>query len=138
MVHVQGVSAAYRVHESSGVHHDAGPGGAATQRVYEKWLASWSAGQGAALMQRAWSCADLELDLAASRAGLEDANGNIARLSQAIARVTESIAHQTNIAEAQSAIAADRERQINELLGSTSWRVTAPLRWLRSKFKPPH
>jgi LmbE family N-acetylglucosaminyl deacetylase len=98
MVHLLGVSAAYRVHESSGVHQDAGPGGAATQRVYENWRDSWTAGQGAALMQRAWACTDFERELAAAQAKLEEASLNAARLAESLARLTES---EARLAESQ-------------------------------------
>lgn len=164
MVHLPGVSAAYRIHQSSGVHEDSGPLGAASQLIYRKWQASWSAGQGAALMQRAWSCADLEVELAATReslAGLHklmaEQAGAINRLmqeaanqsqviahqtqlitehTQLIAQQSQAIAHQTQAAEAAKRLAGDHERRIADLLQSTSWRVTAPLRWLSSRFRP--
>jgi LmbE family N-acetylglucosaminyl deacetylase/glycosyltransferase involved in cell wall biosynthesis len=134
ITHLPGVSAAYRVHESSGVHQDAGPEGAATQRIYEKWIATWTAGEGAALMERAWACADLEWELTRNRAGLEDAGRNVTRLAESVTRLTEALAHQTHIAEAQTALATDRERRIADLIASTSWRVTTPFRWLASRF----
>jgi O-antigen biosynthesis protein len=164
MIHVPGVSAAYRIHQSSGVHEDSGPMGAATQMVYQKWQASWSAGQGAALMQRAWSCADLEVELAAARESLAVLQELIAQQASAIKRMTQeagsqsqviaqqtelitqhtqvitqqalSIAHQTEAAEAAKRIAGDHEKRIADLLQSTSWRVTAPLRWLSSRLRP--
>lgn len=175
MVHLPGVSAAYRIHPSSGVHEDSGPQGAPTQRIYDKWRSTWSAGQGAALMQRAWSCADLELELAANRETLDDVLAErattISRLAQeasekthviaeqarsiaeqarsiaeqehaiahqsfSIAQQTNAIAHQMDMAEQQARLAQARQRQVDELLQSTSWRLTAPLRWLSSKLKP--
>jgi glycosyltransferase involved in cell wall biosynthesis len=144
MTHLPGVSAAYRVHESSGVHRDAGPEGAATQRIYEKWMVTWTAGEGAALMERAWACADLEWELTRVRAGLEDAGRNVTHLTESVARLTESLARlgeslgdQRAQAEKYRLLAAEHERRIADLMGATSWRVTAPLRWLSSKFKPP-
>jgi hypothetical protein len=135
MVHLPGVSAAYRVHESSGVHEDAGPEGAATQRIYEKWIASWSADEGAALMERVWACADLEWDLAATKGRLEDAGRDVARLSESLARLSESVTQLTQITQVHRATAADCERRLADVYTSKSWRVTAPLRWLTGFFK---
>jgi len=129
MVHLPGVSAAYRVHESSGVHRDAGPEGAATQRIYEKWMNAWTANEGAALMERAWACDDLERELAATRGKLEEAHQNIARLSETTTNLAALVQAQTSMVE-------QRDRYVRELLDSSSWRVTGPLRWLASILKP--
>ena len=135
MVHLPGVSAAYRVHESSGVHQDAGPQGASTQRIYEKWHALWSTGQSAALMKRVWACADLESELAVSRERLQAANRETNDLSDSLARLSQSLARLSESLTAQIQMTAQRERQVAELLDSKSWRITAPLRWLTSAFK---
>jgi O-antigen biosynthesis protein len=135
MVHLPGVSAAYRVHDSSGVHQDAGPQGASAQRIYEKWHALWSAGQGAALMKRVWACADLERDLAMTRDRLQEANRETTGMAESLSRLSDSIARMSESLAGQIQIAAERERQVAELLGSKSWRITAPLRWLTSAFK---
>lgn len=58
--HLPGSSAVYRVHQSSGVHDDAGPRSAAAATVYEKWQPQWSPEDRGALMERIWSLADTE------------------------------------------------------------------------------
>ena len=64
MVHLPGVSAVYRVHESSGVHVDSGPLGATAQIIYQKWRSRWSAQELGAMMQRVWSYHEQGIQLA--------------------------------------------------------------------------
>lgn len=143
MVHLPGVSAAYRIHPSSGVHEDSGPLGAPTQAIYNKWQAAWSAGQGAALMERVWLHAGLEVELARARHDIgelreilmENAR-TINRLAQEGADQTHVITQQAQMLVQQTRAAEDRQRQVADLLQSTSWRITAPLRWLSSKLRP--
>jgi O-antigen biosynthesis protein len=71
-VHLPGVSAAYRIHDSSGVHTDPGPLSASSLPIYQKWRALWQAGQEGPLMERVWAAHDLEL-------ALQDANRAIQR-----------------------------------------------------------
>ncbi|MBU3739737.1 MAG: glycosyltransferase, partial [Rhodoferax sp.] len=71
-VHLPGVSAAYRIHPSSGVHTDPGPSGEPSALIYQKWQASWTPAQRAALMQRVWSHTDLESRLHETQGGLAD------------------------------------------------------------------
>ena len=63
MVHLPGVSGAYRIHESSGVHIDAGPEGAAAATIYRKWASEWTPEQLGQMMQRVWSHPELEVQL---------------------------------------------------------------------------
>lgn len=142
MAHLPGVSAVYRIHDSSGVHEEIGPQGAPTQVIYQKWQAAWSAGQGAALMQRAWSCADLEVELVGTREMVDAVRAEVAEHVQTINRMVQQageqaqvIARQMHAAEVQSRRIEDLERRVAELLQSTSWRVTAPLRWLSSRLR---
>lgn len=192
MVHLPGVSAAYRVHQSSGVHEEAGPEAAATQVVYRKWQDQWSAGEAAALMQRAWACATLEEVLAATRhlvaelqkllaehadtireqsrlsaehaqelvrqlqeqarligeqartideqrRMIDDQSHTVANQSHTIARQADEHAHalaqQRQAADQLRALAEMRQRQIDAFVHSTSWRLTAPLRWLSSRLR---
>lgn len=199
MVHLPGVSAAYRIHQSSGVHDDGGPLGAASQLVYRKWQTSWSAGQQAALMERAWASGDLEVELASTRAAVDELRLAAARqadamheatvrsadqaheLSRQLQQQTHTVAEQSRTlaqqatalagAEAQLRAARDaaaaeraawhaeraeyaewlaqqrqaldalreladaRQRRVDDLLRSTSWRLTAPLRWLSGRLR---
>ncbi|MGE4239884.1 PIG-L family deacetylase [Ramlibacter sp.] len=134
--HVPGASAAYRIHQSSGVHTDAGPMGAATQLIYEKWKAAWSAGQGAKLMERAWALDDVERQLAQSSQEVAKRDGQLAQMRDTLHQQAVTLEHQHHQAEHLHAAIAARDSEINALRGSTSWRVTAPLRWLMARLRP--
>lgn len=61
-VHLPGVSAVYRIHDSSGVHDiEAQP--ADRERIYRKWQDLWRPAQLDGIMQRAWAHAELQAQL---------------------------------------------------------------------------
>jgi O-antigen biosynthesis protein len=76
-VHLPGVSAAYRIHESSGVHTDPGPLSASSLPIYQKWRALWQAGQEGPLMERVWAAHDLELALQDANRAIEQQRGTL-------------------------------------------------------------
>ncbi len=166
--HVPGVSAAYRIHESSGVHSEGGPAGEATQAIYRKWQAAWSIGQMAQLMQHVWSGADREVEVGQVRdelvrtqleaqrqaaiagqqadtlrqqadtikeqAGtIEQQAGAIARQSGAVQELLAASGQLRAQLEHRLTELRDRDARIAAYLASTSWKVTAPLRWLKRK-----
>jgi O-antigen biosynthesis protein len=162
-VHLPGVSAVYRIHESSGVHEDPGPLGASSQHIYQKWQALWLPGQQAALMQRVWAADDLEFKLRAAtetiswqqsaldqeklavaqqQSLLTQQQSLLAQQQAQLAQQQSVLAHQQATIHEQAgtveqlrgqaqnyqAIAGVREGQIAELMNSSSWKLTAPLR----------
>jgi len=175
-VHLPGVSAVYRIHESSGVHDDPGPAGASSQHIYRKWQTLWQPWQQAALMQHVWAAHDLEFKLQAAVetvawhqsaldqeratvAGQQDTIAQqqslLAQQQDQLAQQESMVAHQQSVlahqqatiheqagtaehlrSEARSyqAIIGVRESQVAELMNSTSWKVTAPLRALSRLF----
>lgn len=86
MVHLPGVSGAYRIHESSGAHSDAGPAGAAAGILYEKWETEWTARQIGQMMHRVWSHPELESHLADTRHRLSSAENELKEARTAIAQ----------------------------------------------------
>jgi len=74
------------------------------------------------------------------REGDVEANvaGILRQLSQEVALIREGIAlsdgYARRIAELQQQV-EERDRRIAELLASTSWKVTAPFRWLTTRLR---
>jgi LmbE family N-acetylglucosaminyl deacetylase/CTP:molybdopterin cytidylyltransferase MocA len=139
LVHLPGASAVYRIHESSGVHNDTGPGGEATQLVYRKWKAGWDAGQGHAMMQKVWAAHDLEAQLARLQLELAEVSAARSAASTDLARALDQRAADMGRlhAEIESQLrkVAVREAEMAAFLNSTSWKLTAPLRALSRIFK---
>jgi LmbE family N-acetylglucosaminyl deacetylase len=158
MAHVPGVSAAYRIHDSSGVHADPGPAGEATQQVYQKWQNLWEPAQLQGIMRRVWSHQELEVQHATLRGELDELRRALAQsvlsnqqlsasyerqlqqLDQqrhAMQALSDTIAAQADTAWQQDAnirslndLIAQHQHTIADMLASRSWRVTRPLRWL--------
>ena len=169
-VHLPGVSAFYRIHDSSGVHLDSGPLSAAAAHVFDRWQGRWTPAQRGRLLERSWATDDLQRELDGARTAIDDLkrvtdaqHAALARQSETLARQSEILAQQeTTIArqqgsidhqvatlheqawqasrllaqsEEQSAALASRDEQVAQLLESTSWKITAPLRRLADAIK---
>lgn len=141
-VHASGVSACYRIHDSSGVHAHPPFTGAASLAIYRKWRDRWSDEQLGGMMARVWREPELAqqvrrqheeaLALHAQRAE-ELAAADLVRNELAQAR-DELVRVEGELAAARNSLAAHQAR-IDELLASTSWRVTAPLRDLSRRLR---
>ncbi len=77
MVHLPGASAAYRIHESSGVHAPDGAASTATLAVQQKWVGEWTDRQLSQIMGRVWSYPELSANLNDSRRAVEDGQRNL-------------------------------------------------------------
>jgi len=141
-VHLPGVSAVYRIHDSSGVHEDVAQ---ASLQLYAKWQGQWGPREIGELMRRVWSHAELEtqLNTAEERRRQAEQKGHetlaaMAALSQQLEQRLElRLAEQAENLRAlnqqlgqQSAHAEQLHAQHQALLNSTSWQVTLPLRWI--------
>jgi hypothetical protein len=109
MVHLPGVSAVYRIHESSGVHSDSGPMGAASGRIYAKWETQWTPQQIGQIMQRVWASPEMEARVAEARAqvllteqGFASSQATVAQQSACIAQQMACIAQQSTTLEQQA------------------------------------
>ena len=163
MVHLPGVSAVYRIHESSGVHTEAGPEGAATRRIYEKWEPYWTLQQTAQIMQRVWTYPEMEIrlngvherlttaqhslaiaqqSLEAQQSTITEQNAFIADQASCIAEQTDKIEQLRQIGESLSQSLTKTTAELNRsegtrmaIMNSRFWRMTGPLRWLTIQTK---
>lgn len=163
MVHLPGISAVYRIHESSGVHNDAGTYGAATHRIYQKWESDWTPQQISQIMQRVWAYPDMEnrlidalkqLSLTEQRMAANQAimaeqmacmaqqAATIAQQASAAAQHAMALAHQqrqiaalTQHGDSIAAALAHSERERFAITNSSIWRVTQPLRKIGTQLK---
>jgi LmbE family N-acetylglucosaminyl deacetylase len=163
MVHLPGVSAVYRIHDSSGVHQDAGPLGASAQVVYEKWRSQWSSAELGAMMQRVWSFAEQETALQKTRSDVVGLQAELHRHQLLVQEQTHVIAGQAHAMTEQAARISSQDQTIavqsqqNDTLvaslaklsmdlaivrdalrvtvNSRSWRLTRPLRWLTGAYQ---
>ncbi len=155
--HLPGVSGVYRIHDSSGVHADAGPLGANAARIYDKWEALWTPRRRGELMRRVWSHAEVIQELGEARALVTASQALAAEQGAAILRQSQTLAEQQHQLQAQAlqhtqqlgglneilaakdryiadqtAIIAQQRLDVQALFNSTSWRLTRPVRWLGS------
>lgn len=125
LVHVPGVSAVYRIHDSSGVHEDRGAEATPSQRIYDKWLPRADARQIGALMRRVWAHDEIELRLQASTASLELTQQALARSTHTVAEQSNTIIHQAATIESQrgdaerlAATIAAQQREIERVVAA--------------------
>ncbi|MDE1942804.1 MAG: glycosyltransferase [Betaproteobacteria bacterium] len=120
-VHVPGVSACYRIHDSSGVHRLEPFTNPTSLALYRKWLPRLADDQLAGLMQRVWQAPELQESLRQQ----QDENRKLAgQRAEALSSLSRQRAELTHTRELLGA----REALIRQILASTSWRLTAPLR----------
>lgn len=84
--------------------------------------------------------ADLDRRLAG---GIESLSSAMDEMSERVQRLVEAVGHETARSDTRDAEvqrlrgeAADRERYLADIMDSTSWRITAPMRWVRRLLSP--
>lgn len=142
MVHLPGVSGVYRVHDSSHVHAEAGPMGAAAALIYQKWRTHWADWQIGQAMQRVWSYPELEIQLTNTRQYADETRNRAVVLQQQLEqakiqtlRDQETIQDMVRNHELLAQELARHSHVLSAMRNSSSWRLTAPLRTLASQFK---
>ncbi len=146
-LHVPGVRASYRIHDNSGfgINADAGFVKEATDRIYRKWQNQLNADERTGLMFAVFNVPfkdqriiELESRLdellkqekslvneyaLQSKLAEENKQQQIVQIEQQISQLEHQIAAQSHTIHHQAA-------QIDEILHSTSWKITAPMRGL--------
>lgn len=133
LLHLPGISAAYRVHDSSGVHENTQQTTAWLDDIHNKWETHWTPEERSALMHRVWEFSSLEqrlLDAQQQIEALNRDNGNLQQLvcdaqtaeQPGLMQLQKQVSH-------QSAELEDLYRTLHAMRLSASWRLMAPLRW---------
>lgn len=140
LLHLPGLTAAYRVHDSSGVHRVSDQTSDWQHAIHEKWAELWTAGDKQAVMNKVWEFSNLEQRLLDANEQLEVMRQQVDRLQQS---ANEGAASQDSAALVQQRLQLqlqeaelDAARQsLSQLHQSASWRVTKPLRWVSAKMR---
>lgn len=137
-----GVSAYYRLHQSSGVHDETSLSGEHHRKIYRKWSPRWSEDDVVALMCELHQWAQHQTDLGAARAGIAQRDEEIAWRDQRlelcdreIASLKEEVSRLTEAIRLREGLATELQGRLEALYLSTSWRITAPLRRLRQMMR---
>jgi len=134
---VPGVSAWYRIHESSGVHENAPFSGPSHVKLYQKWRSRWTAQQLSEIMTRVWNHNELTGQLQQ----IHDALAALQRQHEALQEQRELLQQQHNALQQQHWELQKQygslqwhsdalQQHVDALLHSASWRMTAPFRAL--------
>jgi len=149
-IHLPGISAAYRIHDSSGVHREIDLPTGGLQKVQENWRHKGFVTP-EDLMRRVWSYSDMSQELMDMRAIIDGHQIKIGDLQYSQQKMSNELAseHAANqklseeLLSSKSVIAANRvyidevekvliskDADFKNIIESRSWRLTRPLRWL--------
>ncbi len=127
---VDGISAVYRINRQSGsgVHLDSSRREIATLAIYRKWHGELSDDQLVKIMQLVRQMPIKDNQIFSLHQAVGERDGQIVALSNKVAERDGQIVALSNKV-------AERDEQIVALRNSSSWRITAPLRWFGHQYK---
>ena len=126
-----GVSAYYRLHQSSGVHDETSLSGEHHRKIYRKWCLRWSEDDVVALMCELQQWVQHQNDLDAARAEIAQRAQDMALRDREIVLLKEEVSRLAEAIHSREGVVVELRERLEALHLSTSWRITAPLRWLR-------
>lgn len=129
LLHLPGISAAYRVHESSGVHEELMSVNLSAQAVQDDWRDRAPVTQ-AEMMHRVWAFTDLEHQLLDMHADLSALHLSLAEHQQRLADAAQQLESKTDRLKQVDGQLDDAKTTIRSMTQSKSWRLTRPLRQL--------
>ncbi len=114
MVHLPGVSGVYRIHDSSGVHTDPGPSGAAAATIYQKWAADWSPEQISLMMQRVWTFPELQSRLTDTIQHSSETTQHLAEIRQQMVETNDVLTTARRDLTETQRLLADSDQQLTD------------------------
>lgn len=136
LLHLPGISAAYRMHESSGVHDELMSANRAAKDIQTDWQTRPPVTQDE-VMHRVWAFTDLETQLLGMHADLGALQVSVTERQSQLEHVTLQLTQkEEQWFEAQKQLEnlhaqlASAETTVDAMRHSRSWRLTAPVRTL--------
>jgi O-antigen biosynthesis protein len=125
------ITAFYRTHESSGVHAYAAFHGEPSQTIYEKWRTRWSRLEMGQVMERNWLHVDLSQALKNTKTEVEQLHISLNQVSEQrehLSALRSQLTQELTDLKKTTIPLVQHEHELNQLLHSRSWRITAPIR----------
>jgi glycosyltransferase involved in cell wall biosynthesis/LmbE family N-acetylglucosaminyl deacetylase len=123
---ISGISAAYRIHQSSGVHEDDTK--PQREELYKKWTTLINNEGLSVIMQRLWQYSELLNDSTYYQQLSDTQLQQNKRFQKQLERQLQEI----NLQQKQVELI---QTQLNQVFSSKSWRITAPFRFLGSRVR---
>jgi LmbE family N-acetylglucosaminyl deacetylase len=119
--HIPGISAAYRIHNSSGIHAESVKNTSLMGDIHKKWINRLQPSQLSDFLARVWTMDSLTTEMASQK-----------KINQNLEEVIKVLEIQIT----ENRVALEQVRGLlNSALSSTSWRVTSPLRAINAFIK---
>jgi len=119
--HIPGISAAYRIHDSSGIHAESVKNTSLMGNIHKKWINQLQPSELSDFLARVWSMESLETEMVSQK----KTNQNL-----------QEIINMLEIKISENIVALEQVRGLlNSALSSTSWRITSPLRAMNGFIK---
>ena len=146
-LYVDKITAAYRInpHLGSAIHSDNKLTEATTLKIYQKWLPRLNNNQISNLMAavrsnqaRGNQLKEQEKQYCSQQQLLEHKKQQLLEHKQQIDELRELAKELERLVSEKDNLISNRNGAIKEIMGSTSWKITQPMRWLVLHFRALH